>query len=175
MKVYIYGDSHTAALHRGLATPGQSIREELNLDLRIIPLGGGHLLPTPFFTEREEFVEITNPDYKKRVKRIPPLENPPDVIGLSMPLWPMRVLHALVWNNYSLPTGLDGRKPISMAFFRNLVLEDQKFVLRLVDFLRQLKIPLLAIAPPGLFCDHGTVKRFGKNIRFRFSMPIRTK
>lgn len=159
MKTLIVGDSHTAALHKGLASLVAAGRSELAARITIRPLGGGHLLPTPFFEDCGDHAAIVAPLYLKNFARLPPDAGFTGVIGLCMPLWPMRVQHKIVWSDHCLAPTLPGRHPISNAVFRQMVLADQAHVLRLIDLFRRQGILVIAVSGPGLFRDHATVRK----------------
>ena len=158
MKILITGDSHTGAIARGLQMLEKEGSSSYGDIVMVKPLGGGHLLPTPFFRDVGSHAEIVDPIYKKHFSQLPPLSLSVDAIGLSMPLWPMRVIHKIVWGHSSLAESLNGRTPISHAVFRQMVLSDQAYVLRLAELLKRLNIPVAAVSGPGLFADHATLR-----------------
>lgn len=157
MKVFITGDSHTGALNRGLVSLSQKGALAPDLSIHIRPLGGGHLLPTPFFEDAGTHATIIEPEYTKHIAQLPPAGGDFDAIGLSMPLWPMRVVHQLVWDNWSLGE-VAGRKPMSKAVFKELVKADQKYVLQLAELLQRSGVKVLAISAPRLFRDHNVLR-----------------
>jgi hypothetical protein len=66
MKIIILGDSHTAQLQRGV----EALQAENAPALRgqqwiVRPLGGGHLLPFPFFKAHADHIAITQPEYRR--------------------------------------------------------------------------------------------------------------
>lgn len=158
MKILIIGDSHTGALNRGLVALKNSDQLPRDVHIVIRPLGGGHLLPTTFFRDAGDHAEILADEYRKAFRQLPPKGSSYDAIGLSMPLWPMRVIHGMVWGKHALAERINQRRPISNAVFRELVLADQKYVLALADLLQRLGLKVFAVSPPGLFRDHNTLK-----------------
>jgi len=155
MKIFITGDSHTGSLNLGL----KLLKDQGHLKqvdaIRIKPLGGGHLLPTKFFEDAGDHVRIVDPTYSAQIQRIPPMPAGFEAIGLSMPLFPMRVVHKMVWSDKSsLARKMPGRAPISWAVFRQLVLADQVYVLGFASVLRRLGYSVLSISGPGLFRDN---------------------
>ncbi len=158
MKILITGDSHTGALSHGLLELRTAGQTNSAVDIQIRPLGGGHILPTPFFRDVGSHAEIVDEDYRKLFAFLPPKGMKVDVIGLSMPLWPMRVVHQLVWGGLSLAERLPNRQPISTSVFRQFVLQDQRYVLKLVELLSRAGITVLAISGPGLFRDHHVLR-----------------
>lgn len=164
MRILITGDSHTGALNRGLvalrAAPDR-VQPALP-NIRIRPLGGGHLLPTPFFEDAGDYARIVNPEYQRMFAQLPPKSDPnapaTQAIGLSMPLWPMRVVHKMVWGRCTLAERIGSRTPVSRAAFRHAVLADQKYVLALAALLQRQGLLVFAVSPPGLFADHATLR-----------------
>ena len=159
MKILVVGDSHTGALNKGLVALVAAGRADLKSQVIVRPLGGGHLLPTPFFEDGGDHAIITEPLYAKNLARIPPDKGFAGVIGLCMPLWPMRVQNQIVWSDFCLMPTQPGRHPVSEAVFRQIVLADQAYVLKLIDLLQRQGTRLIAVSPPGLFRDHGTVRK----------------
>lgn len=158
MKILITGDSHTAALNRGLMELRATGQTDAAVDILVKQLGGGHLLPTPFFNDVGTHAEIADPAYRKSFGFLPPKAAHFDAIGLSMPLWPMRVVHQLVWGDLSLATRSPDRRPISHAAFRQIVLQDQRYVLQLAELLARVGVTPIAISGPGLFRDHAVLR-----------------
>lgn len=158
MKVLVVGDSHTGALHKGLMALIATGRSDLKARISVRPLGGGHLLPTPFFEDAGDHAVIVEPLYAKNFHRLPPDDDFKGVIGLCMPLWPMRVQNKIAWSDFSLTADQPQRHPISAAVFRQIVLADQAYVLKLIELLKRQGIRLIAVSAPGLFRDHSTVR-----------------
>ncbi|MBU2962615.1 hypothetical protein KO516_17645 [Citreicella sp. C3M06] len=156
MKILVTGDSHTGALAQGLAL----LRPNLptGIDILVKPLGGGHILPTPFFRDAGSHAVITDPDYRRNFHRLPPQAFQADVIALSAPLWPMRVMHKMVWSRQSIDMAVPGGQPVSRALFRRVVLEDQRYVLALCELLKRIGMPVVALSPPVMFRDHATLR-----------------
>ncbi|KAA8610340.1 hypothetical protein AL036_00185 [Salipiger aestuarii] len=167
MKILITGDSHTGALSQGLA----QVRDGLpgGIDIVVKPLGGGHILPTPFFRDAGTYAQIVDPDYRRNFHRLPPHAINADMIALSAPLWPMRVMHQMVWPRHSIDAAIPGGQPISRAVFRRLVMEDQGQVLALCALLQRVGMPVLAVSPPVMFRDHATLRQMApEHVRAMF-------
>lgn len=160
MKMLVVGDSHCGPVHRGLryalAESGNAILRDH--ELRIVPLGGGHLLPTPFFRDASDHVELTEPTYRRQITTLPPEGQKADAIGLSMPLWPMRVVYQMLRGELCLGARSPGCQLISAAVFRQLVLADQRYVLTLIEVLQRLGYPVVVLSGPGMFRDHSSLK-----------------
>ena len=154
MNALLIGDSHLGALskgHHALNNRGELTRD---VTIAVRQLGGGHILPTPFFTNEGDHAKITDPIYARSFKQLPPLARRFGTIGLSMPLWPLRVMYQMVREDMSLGTTVGNRRPISHALFERLVLQDQKYVIELIEVLNRSGTRVLAITPPALFRDH---------------------
>lgn len=156
MKILITGDSHTGALSQGVALARAALPEDI--DMVVKPLGGGHILPTAFFRDAGTHALIVDPDYRRNFHRLPPLAIKADLIALSAPLWPMRVMHKLVWPRHGIDEPMPEGQPISRALFRRLVIEDQRQVLALCALLRRVGMPVVAVSPPVMFRDHVTLR-----------------
>ncbi|UWR33753.1 hypothetical protein K3759_01250 [Sulfitobacter sp. W027] len=154
MNALLIGDSHITALlqaHRAMQARGE-LAQDVTIALK--RLGGGHILPTPFFSNEGDFAKITNSEYKLAFRQLPPKARRFGTLGLSMPLWPLRVMYQLVAQKISLETSVDGLRPMSLALFERLVLEDQKYVIELIEILHRSGTRVIAVAPPSLFRDH---------------------
>jgi len=163
MKILVTGDSHTGPLQRGLAllqrdAPAKLARHEIV----IRPLGGGHLLPFPFFKAREDHLHITQPDYQERLKRLPLPDVPGvDWYGISAPLHTARVFRHEQWRDYALE-GEDGDGiPVSDALLARLVDDDQRQVMAFMKALAGLGLRPFAIEGPRPFRHHPAVPVVG--------------
>lgn len=165
MKILITGDSHTAALQRGLkALRAQGALRE-GVEVSVKPLGGGHVLPTPFWRDAGDHAEIIAPGYRAQFTRLPPQQPAidvlaPDVLALCMPLWPMRILHRMAGEKLALADRVADHATVSKAVFRQLVLADQQHVLGLIDLFNRIRMPCVALSPPVLFADHKVLARY---------------
>ena len=158
MRILITGDSHCGALYRGLVQLQNNKKTSPSVEIVVRPIGGGHLLPTPFFRDAGDHADMTAPLYRRNLSRLPPVAPDFDAVVLSMPLWPMRLLHQMTWGGFSLGEYLANRKTVSHQTFRLMVLEDQKYILKLIELLSRNGIRLAAVSPPRLFRDHPTLK-----------------
>jgi hypothetical protein len=159
MRILITGDSHTGALKRGLVALDADQQLDPAISINVRALGGGHLLPTPFFADAGDHAQIIDPTYQKMLARLPPTQPKYDAIALSMPLWPMRMVYRFNSGKLALPNSVStGRRPISYAAFRVLVLDEMQYVLELIDLLQRNGIAVAAVSPPHLFRDHNTLK-----------------
>ena len=175
MKILITGDSHTAALQRGLkALRAQGALRE-GVEVSVTPLGGGHVLPTPFWRDAGDHAEIIAPGYRAQFPRLPPQQPAidvlapdvlapdvlaPDVLALCMPLWPMRILHRMAGEKLALADRVADHATVSKAVFRQLVQADQQHVLGLIDLFNRIRMPCVALSPPVLFADHKVLSRY---------------
>ena len=154
MKILITGDSHTGPLNRGL----NALRRDKALDpqiaLRVKPLGGGHLINTPFWEARGDHIRIVDEEYRQNFKRLPPWQSDFDAIGLSLPYWPVRLVYRMNVARLSLVAPIAGYQPISRATFRQILRRDQAQVLGFAEALSQCGVRVFAVAGPRLFRDN---------------------
>lgn len=151
MKILIAGDSHTGPIQRGLNILIRANDVPRDVDLRIQPLGMSITLPTPFFADRGSHVEFIAPDYRERMTYFPPQSETQDAIGLSMPLFPLRLLRRLYADGWRLTHVGPGCRTMSRAVFAELVKTDLKYVLALVGNLRRNGHVVFAVGAPGIF------------------------
>lgn len=152
--VLIIGDSHTGALERGRALLAARGALPEGFDWRIEPLGTGARLNTEFWYRDGDTAVIADPQYRKRLPVLPPDDPRPAAIGLSMPLWPGRVMRDLIVPGL-LPwdLGAPGRR-LSSALLRRLVAADLRHILALAECLRGLGLTVFAVEAPGIFRDY---------------------
>ncbi|WP_425102310.1 hypothetical protein [Tropicibacter sp. S64] len=153
MTLLVTGDSHCGPIHRGLLA--RRAAGEALADIRVWPLGGGHLLPTPFFRDAGDHAQITADLYRARIPRLPPEKPPVTALAFSMPLWPMRVIYQLFMKKQALVGFHGDLQPVSQAVFRQIVLAEQAHVLALFALMQRIGLPVAALSGPGLFRDHG--------------------
>lgn len=163
MKILITGDSHTGPLQRGLHLLQRDAPAKLaGHEIVVRPLGGGHLLPFPFFKAREDHLHITQPEYQVRLKRLPlPDVTGVDWYGVSAPLHTARVFRHEQWRDYALEgEGGDGI-PVSGALLARLVDDDQRHVMAFMKALAALGLRPFAIEGPRPFRHHPAVPVVG--------------
>jgi hypothetical protein len=163
MKILVTGDSHTGPLQRGLTLLQRDEPKRLaGHEVLIRPLGGGHLVPFPFFKARGDHLHITQPEYQVRLKRLP-LPDVPDVdwYGVSAPLHTARVFRHEDWRDHVLEgEGGDGI-PVSNALLGRLVDDDQRQVMAFMKALAALGLKPFAIEGPRPFRHHPAVAVVG--------------
>ena len=163
MKVVIIGDSHTAQLHRGL----EALRSEDAQALRghewiVRPLGGGHLLPFPFFKAHPDHIAITQPEYRKNIHRLP-LRPHPDAKwhGVSGALHTARVFRHADWAAHVLPGTPGPGIPVSASLLGRLVDDDQRHVKALLTHMQALGLNPFVIEGPRPFRHHPAIQAIG--------------
>ncbi|HJV68285.1 hypothetical protein [Ideonella sp.] len=163
MKVVIIGDSHTAQLHRGIQALQAEDAPALHGQEWIVrPLGGGHLLPFPFFRARADHIAITQPEYRKNIHRLP-LKSHPDARwhGVSGALHTARVFRHADWARHALP-GMDGPGiPVSGSLLGRLVDDDQRHVMALLIAMQSLGMNPFVIEGPRPFRHHPAIPTVG--------------
>lgn len=163
MKILVTGDSHTGPLQRGLDLLKRESAAKLAAHQIVIrPLGGGHLLPYPFFKARADHIEITQPDYRSRLERLPVPDVPGvDWYGVCAPLHTARVMRHEQWRNYA-PEGVGGDGiPVSKALLARLVDDDQRHVMALLKAMIALGMRPFAIEGPRPFRHHPAIAVVG--------------
>lgn len=162
MKIVITGDSHTGPLQRGIELMQREGGARLD-GVRIVirPLGGGHLLPQPFFKIDAGRIRITQPEFRTRMEHYPPPDGADaDFHALSAPLHTARVFRHPAWRDYALP-GDEAGIPISTALLGRLVDDDQRHVMAFLKAMAQVGLRPLAIEGPLPFRHHPAVQAMG--------------
>ncbi|MBV8474743.1 MAG: hypothetical protein JO234_15105 [Hyphomicrobiales bacterium] len=160
MKVIITGESHTAALFMGQKQIVKEGKIPLQ-DILIRPLGGGHLLREPFFVDQGDHAEITQPELRRNYERLPLAAQAGEriVYGLCAPLHTARVWRETDWRSFA-PLGHEvDETPVSPGMLRRVVLDDQRYVLDLIDIFARTKTEVFVIEAPRPFRHHPALKQ----------------
>ncbi|CUH51153.1 SGNH/GDSL hydrolase family protein [Shimia marina] len=157
MKIMVTGDSHSGPIGRGLQMLRDAKKEPSGIVVR--PLGIGNLLPTAFFRDAGTHAEILPPEFRKNLEQLPPAMPQVDVMALSMPLWPMRVVHKMNRQKLTLNPEFETDQLISHQVFQQMVLTEQQYVLKLIGLFQRQNIRTVVISGPGLFRDNGLFAR----------------
>ena len=160
MDVLITGDSHTAALFKGLNSLKADGGWPDGVRLSIRPMGGGHLTREPFFFDRGDHVEITTPEYRRNFSRlpIPELDGVDTIYGISAPLHSVRIWRHPGWRKFA-PNGRQFLGiPVSSGMIRQVILDDQQYVLQLLAILLRNGKRVFVIEPPHPFRHHPALR-----------------
>ena len=157
--VLVTGDSHTAALQRGLDqmlasgwTPG--------FELDVTGLGSGADLATEFFVDHGSHAEITHEAYRRRIQILP---TPRAVARKSVHVWSglfhfPKVWRAREWSKFR-PASVPGREaPVSRAVVRDTLLHWFGQQLALMAVIRRTGVPVLALETPRPFRHHPSLR-----------------
>lgn len=173
MKVLITGESHIGAIAKGLDLLRERGEIPPEYDIFIKPLGGGHLLPTPFFVDEGTHARLTEPTYIANFQTLPPKSQQHDWYGFCAPLHTARVYRHEDWKQYSTLAMPPATIPLSASAFRRVVLDDQKYVLQLLDLLLRNKKKVFAIEAPYPFQRHYHVANIGAEKLLRINSDFR--
>jgi hypothetical protein len=160
MKVLITGGSHTAALFRAL----QNRQDGGSIQILIRPLGGGMTVARDFFRSEPGHIVITSQRFSRRLPEIPPDDFPCDTVGYcsalySRPIWLWRE-----WARHSPADTDTGRKFVSSAMVRRMILDDIKYVLQFLDSLATLGLRPFVVDCPRPFRHNPEVARAGEAV-----------
>lgn len=162
--VLITGGSHVAALHEGFKSLVEAGEIPQALDLDFQPLGGGLSISGNFFRAQSDHVEITNPKFRRRIRRIPPPGTAYDAVLLSTLLYSRPVWYKADWAVYGVPGLSNGRTLASNSMLRRVILDDTRYLLSFLKHLRSLGIPVCVVEGPRPFRHNIEVKRAGVEI-----------
>ena len=175
MSVLIIGDSHAGALQRGKELMEAEGRWPTHMNITIRPLGTGSRLRNPFFVDRGDHAEIVNPYYRKLFKRLPVVEETGTsiVYGICAPLHSGRVIRQPDWSRFAPTAVADREAPVSTAMVRRVVLDDQKYVMGLLDILLRAGKKVFVIESPSLFRHHPVLKKTRPEVVMRVDREYR--
>jgi hypothetical protein len=166
MKVVITGESHTAALFMGQKQLEKEGHKGAAANIVVRPLGGGHLLREPFFIDRGDHAEIVTPQFRARFERLPldGAENQDTIYGLCAPLHTARVWRDLDWSRFAPLGHAKAETPISKSMLRDVILEDQKYILAFIDIFVRTGVHIFAIEAPRPFRHHQALKHVREDV-----------
>jgi hypothetical protein len=146
MKVLITGDSHTGPLQEGRALLQKADKPNSKIQLSIRALGSGHLLPTPFFLDRQDHAELVASEYRARFERLPAADSDLDWIGFSGPLHTMRVWRH-DWRPWSCGPNIGQGTPVSAGLVRQIIDDDAGQAIEFCRVLRRTHRVFVVEAP----------------------------
>lgn len=160
MRVFITGDSHTAALRRGLEQLQESGWSARGIDMDVLGLGSGEHLVTPFFEDTGTFARIVEASYKNRIPQLPLPDSTSDE---TIYCWCGLFHFARLWRNgswiVSRPATMTGsRIPISTALIGSVVRDWFKYQLGLVDVMQRSGVKVIAVESPRPFRHHPALR-----------------
>jgi hypothetical protein len=162
--ILITGGSHVAALNEGFRSLTRSGEIPQTLDFHIQPLGGGLSISGNFFRARSDHVEITNPKFRRRIKRIPPPGASYDAVVLSTLLYSRPVWYKADWALYGVPGMSKDRILASNSMLRRVILDDTRYLISFLKHLRALGIAVCVVEGPRPFRHNIEVERAGVEI-----------
>lgn len=154
MRVVVFGDSHTKALSLGWKRIERTGAPD-GVDARIFGTIGPALCK-PFFADRGDHIKLEISGADPADCRFPPADEVPGetVYGLLALLHSARVWRHKQWERYA-PLPVSGNvTPVSAALVRRLALDDQHYMLQLLDAMLRLKLKVFAIEAPAIFAHH---------------------
>lgn len=158
--VLVTGDSHTAALRRGLDQLRAAGWGTPRIELEVIGLGSGRDLAGDFFVDRGTHAEIVHRAYRRRVPLLP---RPRAVARKTVHVWSglfhfPKVWRDVAWTRFR-PSSVPGREaPVSRAVVRDTVLDWFGPQLRLIAVLKRSGVPVLALETPRPFRHHPSLR-----------------
>ena len=164
VRLLITGDSHCGVLknaHASLVRDNQA--PQAHFDVRA--LGAGRFMPTRFFEDRGDHVEIIEPEYRERFERLPPPGEAFDFLGFSGPLHSVRLWYLNDWRSHTpwATPGKAGPEPthlLSEAVLRKIVEDDTREMLCLLGLLQR-HVKVFVVEPPRPFRHNPSLQRFG--------------
>lgn len=161
MKVLITGGSHVVALNQGFKNLVASGEIPASLDFHVRPLGGGLSIAGEFFRARSDHVEITDPKFRSKFKRLPPLGRSYDVVVLCTALYSRPVWNKADWAVYGVPGLSEGRLLVSDSMLRRAISDDNKHLISFLKHLRTFGIAVCVVEGPRPFRHNIEVARAG--------------
>lgn len=162
MRLFITGDSHLGALRRRLLTPDRPAPAAGQPGIVLEALGRGQRMTERFFDPQQDHVEIIDPDFRQRVRRVPPDDPTIDAVGICAPLNTARVWRHPDFARYH-PLATGGGIPISNALLKAVVDRDVRPALDFVAAVQRHR-PVFVIDAPWPFARHPAVAQAGAEI-----------
>lgn len=159
MKLFIAGESHVSALQQGRKLLESKAEWPQSVSLTIRPMGGGHILPTPFFVDRGDYLEITHPEFRENIKQLPPMESQGgfDYFGFSAGLHCARVWRHKDWRQVVLPGASGSGMPVSSSLMNRIFDDDVKYIKQMLEALQRMGKKIFVVEAPYPFRHHKAV------------------
>jgi hypothetical protein len=163
MKILLTGDSHLGGLRRAQLGEHPGLAGVDTTGITIQALGRGYLMRSTFFVEHDDHVEITDPEYRQRVTRMPAAGSVPDLIGLCGPLNTNRL-----WRD----PGFESFRPyplpspgalVSRGLLRAAIEADARPSIEFAKALKR-KVPVFVLDAPWPFARHPAVLALGRDV-----------
>ena len=159
--VLITGGSHVVALNQGYNSLMRSAEVPRAMEFQITPLGGGLSISGNFFSRRADHVEITNPKFRARLKRIPPTDRSYDVVVLCTAVYSRPIWYKADWAVYGVPGISKERILASDSMLKRVILDDNKYLVSLLKHLRELGLAVCVVEGPRPFRHNIEIARAG--------------
>lgn len=166
MRIMITGDSHAAALKLGVDMLMNQGGLPLDYKIVVKQLGNGNSLTAPFFIDKGDFAEMLNKD-GRRTKRLPCADENGEYnyYGICAPLNTGRIWrNKTYWSKYTpfIPQG--EQFPISTNLLRHIVLQDQFYIMQLIELLKRVGTNIFVIEAPKIFKKQPTLEQVNPKI-----------
>ncbi len=179
-RLVVIGDSHTAALELGRRAMIAAGREAEVEPIVVRDLGPAQFGGEPYFQFCGDHIEITHPEYRPQIERLPIPGMETARIGISQPFWSMRLVKRLIISErrcfYPVPAPRPAKPdwtPVTRSLFRRLVLEDQRYNLALIEHLRDLGADPLVVSGPTMFAHNWAAQAGRKNLGLELTTEYR--
>ena len=159
--VLITGDSHTAAVKRGLNLLEAEGGIPEDFEIEVIGLGGGQHMLDPFFEVRGDVAVMTHPTFAKRLPVMPvPGANERGTVYVWCGLFHFaKAWRDRTWIDFR-PVTLQGRgAPVSMGLITETALDWFKHSLDLLRLIRESGARVVVMETPRPFHHHWALKR----------------
>ncbi len=150
-RLILFGDSHLAAMKKGLDNLAQRDAMPPGWKIDAMPLCRGGLLAAPFHRTDGETIRFEG----CFIDRIP-VGDQQVVYGFSGNAHTTRVVRDIDWSTHAPANIAEKEAPISSAMLRELFMADQRHMLDLLDAMKRLDLPVFVIEAPHLF-RHNTI------------------
>jgi hypothetical protein len=154
--IFICGNSHVAALQRGLTKLDRS-----SGDVTIFPLGNGFYELTDFSGVKNGEVILTDPTYARNFETYAGQNHfdSSHIWGLCMGTHTARIYRNHMWvDSAPADMGGSGARPISEAVLDAIVDADQKYIKLFMSRLKSHGLKFFCISCPALRSDHPCFK-----------------
>ncbi|TSA41282.1 MAG: hypothetical protein D4R63_03695 [Methylococcaceae bacterium] len=161
MKVLITGDSHTGILKTALDSMHHHALLPDTIDFSIRPLMGGDRLSQPFFIDQGTHALISSDYGASWIKQLPIAEDEGffNYYGISGPLHTVRLWRqGPFWKKHTPLLPSHGAVPLSTAFLRHIVKQDQQYLMQLIALLQRNNTQIFVIEAPRPFVHNPALK-----------------
>lgn len=164
----VFGDSHVAALRKGLDNLAGRDGFSPETTITMLPLCRGGVLRSAFFHVRDGAIHFDD----CMIDRLPDTGGT-TIYCFSGNAHTARVVREINWSSHAPAPVAKYETPISAAMLRDIFSYDQRYMLTLLDTMRQLGLQVFIVEAPHLFRHNAVFAKARKEVLLHIDREYR--